>query len=150
MKQSIPLFRILSMALLAGVLLFFSVQLYQYFSDPLTITPVYAARTEETITADGWIIRDEEVFHAEGSLIHYFSEGERVGVGQILATAYSSSGALESENSSLGMPISTETVTSFTVDVAVTPAKQKRTTNASARNAAILERVIPTPLFLKR
>lgn len=95
MKQSIPLFRILSMALLAGVLLFFSVQLYQYFSDPLTISPVYAARTEETITADGWIVRDEEVFHAEGSLIHYFSEGERVGVGQILATAYSSSGALE-------------------------------------------------------
>ena len=44
MKQSIPLFRILSMALLAGVLLFFSVQLYQYFSDPLTISPVYAAR----------------------------------------------------------------------------------------------------------
>ena len=50
MKQSIPLFRILSMALLAGVLLFFSVQLYQYFSDPLTISPVYAARTEETIS----------------------------------------------------------------------------------------------------
>jgi hypothetical protein len=35
----------------------------------------------------------------------------------------------------------------LTVVVAVTPAKQKRTTNASARNAAILERVIPTPLF---
>ena len=67
-----------------------------------------------------------------------------------MASGISSSGALDKENSSLGMPISTETVTSFTVVVAVTPAKQKRTTNASARNAAILERVIPTPLFLKR
>lgn len=95
MKQSSPMFKILSMAVLSGVLLFFGVQMYQYFSDPLTITPVYVASTEETISADGWVVRDEEVFHAEGTLVHYFSEGEKVGVGQILATAYSSAGALE-------------------------------------------------------
>ncbi len=95
MKHSSPLFRILSLAVLTGVLLFFGVQLYQYFSDPLTITPVFASQTEETIPVDGWVVRDEEVFHADGSLIHYFGEGEKVGVGQVLATAYSSAGALE-------------------------------------------------------
>ena len=96
MKHSAPLFKILAGCVLAGVLLLFGLQLWQYFSDPLTTTLVYKAQTEVTISTDGWVIREEEGFHTDGgTLIHALREGEKVGVGQTLATAYSSSGALE-------------------------------------------------------
>ena len=96
MKHATPLFKILAAGVLLGVLLLFGVQLWQYLSDPLTVTRVYKAETEVTLTTDGWVIRREESFHTDGgTLIHALGEGEKVGVGQTLATAYSSSGALE-------------------------------------------------------
>ncbi len=95
MKHTAPIFRILAAVVLVGVLLFFGVQLYQYFTDPFSTTLVYAAQTEETIDADGWVVRKEETLHAAGTLIHELGEGEKVGVGQVIATAYSSSGALD-------------------------------------------------------
>ena len=96
MKHSTPIFKILAACVLAGVLLLFGLQLWQYFSDPLTTTMVYKAETEVTISADGWVIREEETFHTEGgTLIHALNEGEKVGVGQLLVSAYSSHGALE-------------------------------------------------------
>ena len=95
MKHSAPLFKILSGCVLVGVLLLFGLQLWQYFSNPLTTTLVYKAETEVTISADGWVVREEEGFHTDGgTLIHALREGEKVGVGQLLASAYSSSGAL--------------------------------------------------------
>lgn len=95
MKHTTPIFRILAAVVLVGVLLFFGVQLYQYFTDPLSTTLVYTSQTEETIDADGWIVREEETLHAAGTLIHELGEGEKAGAGQVIATAYSSSGALD-------------------------------------------------------
>lgn len=96
MKNSTPIFKLLAGFVLAGVLLLFGVQLWQYFSDPLSTTLVYKAQTEVALSVDGWMIRDEESFHTnEGTLIHERREGEKVGEGQTLATAYSSMGALE-------------------------------------------------------
>jgi len=95
MKQSSPMFRVLSIAVVIAVLAFFGVQLSEYFSNPLSTTLVYAASTEDAVVAEGWVIRNEETFHADGTLIHHFREGEKVGVGQKLATAYGSAGALE-------------------------------------------------------
>ena len=96
MKHSTPIFKILAGFVLAGVLLLFGVQLWRYFSDTLTTTLVYSARTEVTLSVEGWVIRDEESFHTdEGTLIHQRREGEKVGADQTLATAYSSMGALE-------------------------------------------------------
>ena len=95
MKHSTPIFKILASCVLLGVLLLFGIQLWQYFSDPLSTTLVYKAETEVTLAADGWVIREEESFRADSdTLLHAFREGEKVGVGQTLATAYSSSGAL--------------------------------------------------------
>lgn len=96
MKRSSPLFRILAAFVLAGVLLFFGVQIWQYFSDPLTTTLVYRAQTEVTLSVDGWVIREEEsVPSGGGTLLHALSEGEKVGVDQLIATAYTSAGALD-------------------------------------------------------
>ena len=95
MKHTAPIFKILAAVVLAGVLLFFGVQMYQYYSDPFATTLVTAAQAEDTISVDGWIVRQEETLHAAGTLVHELSEGEKVGAGQVIATAYSSTGALE-------------------------------------------------------
>ena len=64
MKHTAPIFKILAAVVLAGVLLFFGVQMYQYYSDPFTTTLVYAAQTDDTISVDGWMVRQEETLHA--------------------------------------------------------------------------------------
>ena len=95
MKSNSSMFRILCIAVLCAAGLYFTVQMYRYITDPLAISVVYPADAEETVSAEGWIVRDEEVFHAEGILAHPLREGERVGAGQIVATAYNSVGALD-------------------------------------------------------
>ena len=96
MKHSTPIFKILAGFVLVGVLLLFGMQSWQYFSNPLATTLVYKAETEVTIATDGWVVREEESFHTEGgTLVHALREGEKVGVDQLMASAYSSSGALE-------------------------------------------------------
>ena len=96
MKQSTPIFKILAACVLSGVLLVLGIQIWQTASDPTAVARVYKAKTEETIAADGWVIRWEECFHTNGgTLIHQCDEGEKVGANQTLATAYSSMGALE-------------------------------------------------------
>lgn len=96
MKHSTPLFKILAGCVLAGVLLLFGMQLWQYFSNPLTTTLVYRAESEVTLSTDGWVIREEEPLNTDGgTLIHALREGEKAGVGQLLVSAYRSSGALE-------------------------------------------------------
>ena len=96
MKHSTPIFKLLACCVLAGVVLMFVLQVRQYFSDPMTTALVYRSETEVSIQTDGWIVREEESFHTDGgTLIHALREGEKVGVNQLLASAYSSSGALE-------------------------------------------------------
>lgn len=95
MKASTPIFKILSAALLAAVVIYFAVQGYQYFSDPINTTLVYLSVEEETVDVNGYLIRDEETFRSDaGTLSHSLSEGERVGRNQTMAVAYPDSGAL--------------------------------------------------------
>ena len=95
MKASTPIFKILSIALLAAVVIYFAVQGYRYISDPINTTLAYASAEEVTIEVNGYLVRDEETFHSDaGTLSHALSEGERVGRNQVMATAYSDSGAL--------------------------------------------------------
>lgn len=95
MKASTPIFKILSAVMLAAVVIYFTVQAYRYFSDPINTTPVYASTEETVMEVNGYLIRDEETFRSDaGTLAHTLSEGERVGKGQTLAMAYSDSGAL--------------------------------------------------------
>ena len=61
MKQSTPIFKILAACVLSGVLLVLGIQIWQTASDPTAVARVYKAKTEETIAADGWVIRWEKV-----------------------------------------------------------------------------------------
>ena len=96
MKRSSPLMKILPIAVLAAVLLYFAVQLYNYLSDPVSTTLVTEGQAEDTIALNGWLLRDEEVLPAQsGTLSRERQEGQRVGVGQVLATVYANDGALQ-------------------------------------------------------
>lgn len=88
--------KILSYALLAAVLLYFLVQGLRYLSDPYSTTRVYTSTSEVTIDVSGWLVREEECFSTGSQTIsHNRQEGERVGLGQTIATTYDSPGALE-------------------------------------------------------
>ena len=96
MKKTSPLMKILPIAVLAAVLVYFAVQLYNYLSDPVNTTLVVAGQAEATIALNGWLLRDEEVLPAQnGTLSRVRQEGERVGVGQVLARVYANDGALQ-------------------------------------------------------
>lgn len=96
MKRSTPIFKILAAFVVLGVLSVLGIQVWQKAANPQVITRVYYAQSEQTVPVEGWIVRQEECFHTEsGTLIHACREGEKVGAGQTLATAYSSVGALE-------------------------------------------------------
>ena len=93
--KSTPIFKILGLAVLAAIVLYFTVQGANYFSDTMRQTEVYESFSEDTITLNGWLIREEEVFtSAAGTLDHSQSEGAKVGVGQPIAVVYQNSGAL--------------------------------------------------------
>ena len=57
MKRSSPLMKILPIAVLAAVLLYFAVQLYNYLSDPVSTTLVTEGQAEDTIALNGWLLR---------------------------------------------------------------------------------------------
>ena len=82
MKKTSPLMKILPIAVLTAVLVYFAVQLYNYLSDPVNTTLVVAGQAEDTIALNGTLSRVRQ-------------EGERVGVGQVLARVYANDGALQ-------------------------------------------------------
>ena len=74
---------------------YFGVQGYNYFVKPETTTLVYAYRTEEAISANGYVVRDETVIDSGDSLIELRrAEGERVANGKPVAVVYQSEDAL--------------------------------------------------------
>ena len=94
--KSTRAFKILSIALAAAVVFYFLVQGVRYLTNPYATTRVYSSTTEESVEASGWLVREEEAFRSEaGTLSHTRDEGEKVGKGQVIATAYDSPGALE-------------------------------------------------------
>ena len=94
--KSTRAFKILSIALAAAVVFYFLVQGVRYLTNPYATTRVYTSTTEESVEASGWLGREEEAFRSEaGTLSHTRDEGEKVGKGQVIATAYDSPGALE-------------------------------------------------------
>lgn len=96
MRKTSPLMKILPIAVLAAVLFYFAVQLYNYLSDPVSTTLVTEGQAEDTIALNGWLLRDEEVLPAQsGTLSRERQESDRVGVGQVLATVYADDGALQ-------------------------------------------------------
>ena len=95
MKSS-PAFKILAGVVLAAVVLYFGVQIYQYLANPFTTTLTYEAVADDSIPLTGWVVRDEEIFHSDAvTLTHTLGEGQKVGFGQAIAMTYDNAKALD-------------------------------------------------------
>ena len=96
MKSSSAVFRALSIALLAAVVLYFGVQGYRYLTDPYSTTLAYRSSSEESISLSGWLVRDEEPLQGpSGTLQQMLREGEKAAAGETVVTVYSDAGALD-------------------------------------------------------
>ena len=87
-KRSSPLLKVLPIAVLAAVLVYFAAQVYNYFADPMTITLVYEAQAEDVISMEGWLVRTEEPLPGQtGTVSRAVQEGQRVAAGEKLDTS---------------------------------------------------------------
>ena len=68
-KRSSPLLRILPLAVLAAVLVYFAAQIHSYFSDPMTVTVTYESQAEDTVSMEGWLVRTEEPLPAQSGTV---------------------------------------------------------------------------------
>lgn len=89
--------KLLMLAVTLAVLAYFGVQVYLYFTDPLSTTLAYAYQVEEAVDLSGYVIRTEQVLpdDAGGLLRLQRAEGERVSVGGTVATVYADQASLD-------------------------------------------------------
>ncbi len=95
MKESNFVWKILGVAGVAAVLVYFGAVLSGYLLDPLTTTVAYPYQSDETITVSGYLVREEEVLPSYDGLLYISrDEGERVSAGGSVAVVYHSEEAL--------------------------------------------------------
>ena len=57
--RSTPIFKILSAAVLAAVVVLLGVQTYRYFHRPLSVSAAYTSQVSDSISVTGWVVRQE-------------------------------------------------------------------------------------------
>ena len=100
MKQSSLGTKFFMLILTLSVLIYFGIQGYRYFRDPLTTTVTYAYEVEEGVDLNGYVVRREQVLSddAGGLLQLQRSEGERVSVGGSVAMVYEDQASLDRQS----------------------------------------------------
>ena len=94
--RSTPIFKILSAAVLAAVVVLLGVQTYRYFHRPLSMSAAYTSQVSDSISVTGWVARQETALpEVSGTLLRQVQEGEKVHAGQTVAVSYASKSALE-------------------------------------------------------
>jgi len=84
----------LFLALCLGV--YFTVYLFRGMTDPLTTAVAYAYTVNDSVEAEGLLVRQEQVLPAGAGIADVIpGEGERIGAGQTVAVLYQDSEALE-------------------------------------------------------
>ena len=94
--RSTPIFKILSAAVLAAVVVLLGVQTYRYFHRPLSVSAAYTSQVSDSISVTGWVVRQETALpEVSGTLLRQVQEGEKVHAGQTVAVSYASKSDLE-------------------------------------------------------
>lgn len=79
-----------------GVLAYFGIQAFRYFTDPLATTAVYAYSVDRSVSLSGYVVRQELVLEDSGGLLRLQrTEGERVSAGGTVALVYSDQASLD-------------------------------------------------------
>lgn len=97
MKNNSLGMKILMAAVTLGLLAYFGLQGYLYFSDPLTTTLAYTYQLEESVSLSGYVVRQEQVLEDDGGGLLRLrrEEGERVSRGGAVASVYADQSSLD-------------------------------------------------------
>ena len=97
MKNNSLGMKILMAAVTLGLLAYFGLQGYLYFSDPLTTTLAYTYQVEESVSLSGYVVRQEQVLEDDGGGLLRLrrEEGERVSRGGAVASVYTDQSSLD-------------------------------------------------------
>lgn len=87
-------------AVTLAVLAYFGMQGLRYFTDPFTTTVAYPYQVEEGISANGYVVRTEQVLadSASGLLRLQRGEGEKVSAGGVVAVVYADQASMDRQN----------------------------------------------------
>lgn len=89
MKQGRSLITFVMAALAAALAVYFGVYLFNSLNDPYSTTMVYAYTFNDSVEADGLLVREETVIPGQGGIADVTrGEGEKVGIGQTVALVY--------------------------------------------------------------
>ena len=104
-KNSSTGIKILTAVMCLLVAGYFGLQGYRYITDPLTTAPAYTYQVEQSVTATGWVVREEQVLEApdSGVLQLLRSEGERISKGGQVAVIYDNQKALDRQQEADGL-----------------------------------------------
>lgn len=96
MKQGTAVIRIVIFVLLAAVLVYLGVYLWQGLSDPYQLVVTYAYEMDDDVAISGVMVRAEEVIPGQATLAEVLpQEGERVAAGAAVAVVYQDQSALD-------------------------------------------------------
>ena len=97
MKNNSLGMKILMAAVTLGLLAYFGLQGYLYFSAPLTTTLAYTYQVEESVSLSGYVVRQEQVLEDDGGGLLRLrrEEGERVSRGGAVASVYADQSSLD-------------------------------------------------------
>ncbi len=98
MKNSSLTTKLITAFIFLAVMVYFGIQTWRYFTDPIITSSVYVYRSEQAMTLNGMLVRDEEIIDCSEPLVELTrTEGERVANGKRIATVYQSAEALSAE-----------------------------------------------------
>ena len=80
-----------------AVLAYFGLQIWGYYTDPLTTAVAYSYQVEKGATVSGWVARQEQVLPDPGSGLLRLSrsEGEKVARGGRVAVIYADQASMD-------------------------------------------------------
>lgn len=98
MKQGKPVITVVMVALAAALAIYFGFYVFDTFNDPFSTTMVYTYTVNDSVEAEGLLVREEQVLPAQDGIVELTrSEGEKVGVGQTVAMIYRDSQAQDDQ-----------------------------------------------------
>ena len=96
MKQGPVLNRILMLVLAGALLIYLGAYIWDSLNDPFVTTTAYACTVDDSMSATGLLVRQEQVIQGTGAVVDQrYSEGEKVARGATVAVLYSSSAAAD-------------------------------------------------------
>ena len=96
MKQGTLWIRLVMGVLALALCCYFAAFLWNGLSDPYTTTYAYAYQAVDSVSADGFLVREELVLPSQSGIVDVSrGEGEKVGVGQVVALVHRDSQSVQ-------------------------------------------------------